>query len=398
MARPRFGGLHRKAKAGERRQRGYHAWVPAVTVALVACTAVLALLCFLSMHDVEQGLLSVVTRQQDEYVDLVVGQIELHNESDDDAIVNDILGVIDDSSGQYWTLSRDGSLVYVRDVTETSRYKGMPAATYFDEGAPQDFYEGLSTDETSHAYLTIGGRDYIASGRVFDYDGSTYRLCLLTNEATVLDDNQILGARSRLGALLGIETALLLFVGIWLAVRRDQAARQLEASQQEVGRLNGNVERLDARIARDRIERTQGKGSGEELVTGVTRTYRLKFYLNAQHYIIMGGKRGETHPHTWEFALTIGMTGHEFVPFSTFEGKVNAFLAPYQNQVLNEVAPFDTVLPTLENLVEEFAEALRSIIAEAGGVLVELEGSEGPTRSYGVRLGLDGDADYGTRG
>lgn len=119
----------------------------------------------------------------------------------------------------------------------------------------------------------------------------------------------------------------------------------------------------------------------------IRRAYRLKFYLNAQHYIVIDGRRGETHPHTWEFALTIGVASHEFTPFSAFENKVNAFLEPYQNQVLNEREPFDTIMPTLESLVEEFAKALEPIITEAGGSLIEVEGSEGPTRSYSVRLG-----------
>lgn len=35
------------------------------------------------------------------------------------------------------------------------------------------------------------------------------------------------------------------------------------------------------------------------------REYRLKFYLNAKHYIIINGHKGETHPHTWEFTLSI---------------------------------------------------------------------------------------------
>lgn len=379
---------HKRERAG--RSAGPRPWLPLVTVAMLACTAVLALLCYLSMRDIERGLLAAVADQQDEYVDLVVGQIGLRGDDGDDGVVNDILGTIDSSSGQYWTYDRDGSLVFVRNADETNKYKGMPASTYFEEGEAADFYAGLATDETHHAYLTIEGRDYIVSGRAFDYDGSTYRLCLLTNESAVLDDNDMLGARSRLGALLGLGAALLLFSTIWLAGRRDQAAGQLADAREEVARLNGNVERLDHRIASERIARTQTKEGDADMAQAVERTYRLKFYLNAQHYIVIGGKRGETHPHTWEFALTIGMMSGEFTPFSTFERKVKAYLEPYQNRVLNEVAPFDTVLPTLENLVEEFAEGLTEPIAEAGGRLLEVEGSEGPTRSYAVRLVADG--------
>ena len=37
----------------------------------------------------------------------------------------------------------------------------------------------------------------------------------------------------------------------------------------------------------------------------LNRTYRFKFYLNANHYIIINGVEGETHPHTWEFTIDI---------------------------------------------------------------------------------------------
>lgn len=238
----------RKRKSGAGRS-----WLPYVTVGALACTALLALLSYLAVRDIEQGLLATVADQQDEYVDLVVGQIDLHNEADDDSIINNILGVIDSSSGQYWTFSRDDAMLYVRDASETSKYKGMPASTYLGEGEAEEFYEGLSTDKTTHDYVTVDGRDYIASGRAFEYDGSTYRLCLMTNEDTVLDGNQLLGARSRLGALLGIEAVLLLFVAIGLAGRGDRLARQLSAARGEVARLNGTITRLNRRIARGRF-------------------------------------------------------------------------------------------------------------------------------------------------
>ena len=45
------------------------------------------------------------------------------------------------------------------------------------------------------------------------------------------------------------------------------------------------------------------------------REYRIKFYLNMRHYIIIDGKKGEIHPHTWEFALDIKFGRSSFVEF-----------------------------------------------------------------------------------
>lgn len=235
------------------------AWLPRVTVVMVVLVALLSAASFLQVRDIERGLLSVVADQQDGYVELVVGQINLKENRDDQEIIDEILGVLDENASQYWTFTRDGTMLYVRDVTETNRYRGLPSGTYFDDQSTEDFYEGLSTDRVTHAYVSVGGDEYIASGRAFEYKKGTYRLCLLTNESVVLDNNQLLGAKSRLGALLGIEAALLLFSTIWLAVHRDRKNRALVKAQDEVVELNGKLDRLNARISRERSYDTDAR-------------------------------------------------------------------------------------------------------------------------------------------
>ena len=101
------------------------------------------------------------------------------------------------------------------------------------------------------------------------------------------------------------------------------------------------------------------------------REYELKFYLNARHYIIIDGRRGDVHA---------------FTPFMVFEKKVNALLEPYQNRLLNEVEPFDQILPTLENMVDYFAQQARDELWRIGGELIRVEASETPTRSYILEL------------
>lgn len=114
----------------------------------------------------------------------------------------------------------------------------------------------------------------------------------------------------------------------------------------------------------------------------LNREYRIKFYLNARHFIIINGHKGDTHPHTWEMALDIRFGRSSFVQFSTFERGISQYLEKYQNRVLNEVKPFDEILPTLENIVDCFAEDFYAIIHDIGGVLLRIEASETPTHSY----------------
>ena len=119
------------------------------------------------------------------------------------------------------------------------------------------------------------------------------------------------------------------------------------------------------------------------------REYKFKFYLNSGHSILIDGHQGAVHPHTWEFTLRILIQKEGFVEFNVFEKASNLFFEKYQNQTLNNVKPFDTLMPTLENMVDYFGEQLRSIIRAVGGELMEIEGSETPTRSYLVSYEKD---------
>lgn len=119
------------------------------------------------------------------------------------------------------------------------------------------------------------------------------------------------------------------------------------------------------------------------------RKYVFKFYLNGSHSIIINGNMGEVHPHTWEIILEIVLQRSEFVQFSVYEKIVEQFFSRYQNQTLNEIKPFDLIIPTLENMVEYFGEELRVLLRNEGGELAQIEGSETPTRSYVISYTRD---------
>lgn len=116
--------------------------------------------------------------------------------------------------------------------------------------------------------------------------------------------------------------------------------------------------------------------------TGYNREYKFKAYLNCSHFIIINGKEGQVHPHTWEFTICVTRSGSDFIQFNAFEKAIENFIAPYQNRIVNEIPPFDKVVPTLENVSDYFGENLRKIIRDIGGEVILMESSETPTRSY----------------
>lgn len=115
------------------------------------------------------------------------------------------------------------------------------------------------------------------------------------------------------------------------------------------------------------------------------RIYRFKFYVNASHYVFFNGQQGETHPHTWEFGIEMLVKRDSVVQFNKYESAFTAFFDTYQNVTLNDVPPFDTIVPTLENIVDYFGSQLAPITRSLNAVLLELSGSETPTRSYAIR-------------
>ena len=110
------------------------------------------------------------------------------------------------------------------------------------------------------------------------------------------------------------------------------------------------------------------------------REYKFKFYLNANHFIVINGKEGEVHPHTWEFMVDVLMSDQKFVQFDAYEKAIDEYFNKYQNRVLNEIDPFDHI-GLVDRLVGA-ADEIRRIVKELGGHLVKMESSETPTRSY----------------
>lgn len=111
------------------------------------------------------------------------------------------------------------------------------------------------------------------------------------------------------------------------------------------------------------------------------RDYRVKLYLNAKHYIYINGNKGQDHPHTWEFSLYVRFVEGTFMEFTKLEKSLNAILEPYQNKTLNDLDPFNSLVPTLENMIDYYSGEFLKVIEKMDGVLLQVSASETPTRT-----------------
>lgn len=116
------------------------------------------------------------------------------------------------------------------------------------------------------------------------------------------------------------------------------------------------------------------------------RYYRIKAYLNASHFVVFDGKKGDVHPHTWEFVATVYTTGSDIIKFTEPEKQIMKIFEPYQNQIMNDHEPFNAIIPSLENITEYFAAQIAEAVKPMNYHLRRFEGSETPVRTYGVRF------------
>lgn len=113
-------------------------------------------------------------------------------------------------------------------------------------------------------------------------------------------------------------------------------------------------------------------------------TYRLKYYIHASHAIRWEAGIGKAHSHSWEIICEIKSNQEEMLVFDKVEHLLEKTFDHYSGKLLNEVAPFDTINPTLENLAYHFFELVSGYLEEFHASLVRLELGESPTRYYCV--------------
>ena len=200
-----------KGRKDNKRKRVKLRSIAAVTVLVaVLVTAGFGLFSLFQIRYYESSVLEIYADSQDAYVQLVLEQINLLEERSDEEIVTNILGTLDSSSNRYWTFSSEETMIFVKDVAETNRYKGFTTSTYYVSEEANRFINNLSNNKVSHDIIPINSKEYVISGTEFYYNDSEYHICLLTNPDTVLEHNVYLNAKINLS--IAVMAVLLLFL------------------------------------------------------------------------------------------------------------------------------------------------------------------------------------------
>ena len=235
-----------------RKKRKYIS-VTLVLIFMAVVVAGLAGLTFFEMQRYEDGIIDVCATQQDSYVQLVIDQINLKENRTDQEIIENILSTLDSSSNRYWTFSKEQTMLYVKDALETNRYQSLTANSYYRSDSATDFIDNLVVNKVNHERSELDGKDYIASGALFEYGGEEYRICLLTNTTVLLDNNKFLGSKMELIIIFIVVYSLIFILPIVITILYNILQKKLFVTNQELIEVGSAVERLNEKLTTDEI-------------------------------------------------------------------------------------------------------------------------------------------------
>lgn len=218
------------------------------TLCVILFSIIAALLAYTRIISYEDGILEICAKQQDAYVQLVLDQINLKSNRDDEQIINEILSTMDASSNKYWTFSKNQSMLFIKDVLETNRYKGITAASYYSSDSAKAFLDNLQLDYVTHDNIMINGKVYIASGVSFEYKDEEYKLCLLTDKSVLLDNNSYLQIKIEMETFVVIILLALVVTSMIFAYTVKKLSIKNSLQDDTISSLNVMLSKMNDRL------------------------------------------------------------------------------------------------------------------------------------------------------
>ncbi|KPL88631.1 hypothetical protein SE16_07810 [Ardenticatena maritima] len=117
----------------------------------------------------------------------------------------------------------------------------------------------------------------------------------------------------------------------------------------------------------------------------------LDMFFNARHFVVMNGVPGEVHTHSYRLQVRcrsrqLEQDSHVVVGYTAIRERMNQVVSAYNNQLLNDLPPFQRLQPTTENLAAVLFQQLERLLADLPVELVGVTVWESPTESVAFRL------------
>ncbi len=196
----------------------------------------------------EDEFLDIYGDEQDGYVRVTIDQIKRLKDDATEADIIDIVASIDTTRDRYWTLAGGQNILFVKSVTETSRYKNLTSESYFKLVLLQNFIDSLTEDAVRHSVIFIEGDRYVASGANFSWNGSTYTICLMTYDYAILDSNPLLEAKNTIIVSVTFLVAVFICIIMLVLLRLWSYRNEIYHREREKRILNGTIVSLQEKL------------------------------------------------------------------------------------------------------------------------------------------------------
>ena len=332
-----------------------------ILVATIAVIIVFGILGYALTNMYKDAILQVYATQQDNYVQLVVDQINLQDDRTDESIISDIIDTLDSGNTHYWTLAKGEDMLFVKNVTETNKYQGAVMGDFFDTTTADKFVDELNVNRAAHDIIHMNGQRYVISGAVFEYNRSEYSLCLLTDETVILDNNDFLSTRIALYIYV-IFIMLLLLLSAMIA--EAMVMRREEDNNMLKGRLelqNQHINRLELEAKQRDSYNTRYNAYNESLISEFAKRLDARG-LDAAVLVRIDFKSVEDAK---KFLLRAATTLDETViRFKNDTGRVSLIMTGFNEKMASEIIEKFEIDAKVNVVIEDVA-ASNETISEA---------------------------------
>lgn len=123
-----------------------------------------------------------------------------------------------------------------------------------------------------------------------------------------------------------------------------------------------------------------------------SRYYELSIdtFFNARHFVVMQGDRGPLHSHSYRLRIqcrgrSLSDDDHVLVGYHAVRTRLQQVIGAYNDQILNELPPFERLQPTTEILAAMLFQQIVRILQELAVELTSVTVWESPTESITFR-------------
>lgn len=203
------------------------------------------------LNNYETRFLEIYGAEQDGYVKVVLEEINRLGDDATEKDITDIISSLDATASRYWTVSKEDSILFVKSVTETNRYKGFTDGAYYAGDSAAAFLNRLGLNQVGHQIIYLNEDRFIASGMIFDWRNQQYRICLLTYDKVILEDNILLECRNSIIIILSLVLVLLIILSMVMSKKISGQAARIARQEERVIWQNQQLEQLDEQLKRE---------------------------------------------------------------------------------------------------------------------------------------------------